>query len=172
MRLFALFLVIGFFGPSAVGRAEPLEQPTIMATLKIERERDGECSEIHGGVPAGQPSLTMSGLCHGWAATSCYDKLLILGNGVIEDQAQVLFTDQNRAIDLVKLVDLALRRRWPGHEHLHLQFGAASCDGDSLKLRVTGSHLKAKTEGSASSFKGLIQIRSPSNHRITLKSDD
>lgn len=163
MRLRFLLLVVGLFGSTSLVIAEPLDQPTVTVTLKIERERGGESSEIHAGVAGSQPSLAMSDIRHGWATASCKDKLLILGKGVVEDQGQVLFTEQNRAIDLVKLVDFAVRARWPGHEHLHLQFGVASCEGDSVVLPVTGSHLQAKAGGSAIGFRGAINVRSLSD---------
>ena len=95
--------------------------------------------------------------------------ILIVGTGVIEDQAQVLFTSQHRAANLVDLVDQGIGARWPGHTHLHLQFGTPSCAAGALTLPVSGSHLKTGVSGSAAGFHGMLRIAGPNRNQVTLR---
>lgn len=170
MRALSFLLAIGLAGAAFPVPSEPLPPPTVITNLNIQRERGAQCSEIRGGAAGAQPILAMADVCHGWTASSCLDMLLVRGNGVIEDQAQVLFTEQSKAIDLVSLVDLAIRARWPGHEHLHLQFGAVTCDSDSLLVAVSGSHLKASSTGTAVGFHGHVRVRSLNDHQVKIQS--
>jgi hypothetical protein len=170
MRFSPLLVAAGLVGALSATAAEALEQPTVTTTLRIDRERGGACTDIHAGAPGAAPALVMTDVCHDWAMASCFDKLLVRGDGVIEDRAQVLFTEENRAIDLMPFVDRAVGERWPGHVHLHLRFGAATCDGDSLELPFSGSHLKANTSGSAAGLRGLVRIMAPKDIRVSVKS--
>jgi hypothetical protein len=86
----------------------------------------------------------------------------------MEDQAQVLLTEENRAIDAVALVDNGIRARWPRDEHLHLMFAAPRCEGSALVLRFSGSHLRSNATGSASGFVGVLRIRSSQDQQITV----
>jgi hypothetical protein len=149
--------------------AEALEQPTVETAIRVERERDGSCSEIRAGKPGVAPVLIMTDICHGWSATTCADKLFFRGAGVTEDQGQVLLTDESRAVDAVRLVDQSIRARWPHHEHLHLTFDTPRCEGTALVLPFSGSHMLAKTNGSASGFAGELRIRSVQDQRVTVR---
>lgn len=164
-----LVLLIALAATAGEATAEPLEPPTTKTTIRVEREREGSCSEIRAGKPGVAPVLRMTDVCHGWTSSTCDDKLLILGQGVVEDQAQVLLTDKNRAINAVQLVDQGIRARWPVHEHLHLMFGAARCGQSALVLPVSGSHLRAGASGSASGFVGVLRIRSGRGQQVQLK---
>ncbi len=113
--------------------------------------------------------MNMTDVCHGWTTTNCMDMVLVVGIGVIEDQAQVLFTLENRAADLVGLVDKGIGARWPGHTHLHLKFGSPSCAEGALTLPVSGSQLKTGASGSAAGFHGVLQIAGPDRRRVSLR---
>jgi len=149
--------------------AEPLEQPTVKTVFQIERERGGSCSELHAGGPSAPPALNMTDVCHGWAATTCADKVMVRGEGVVEDQAQVLFTEADRASDLVWLVDEGIRAQWPGHEHLHLRFRPASCDETTLVVPFSGSHMKANASGPAAGMEGALRIGGPNEQRVSVR---
>ncbi len=169
MWLSYIVAVAGLVGGFGVACAEPLEQPTTRTVLQIEREAGGACSAIRGGASASRPALAMDDVCHGWSSSTCYDKLLVVARGVIEDQAKVLFTDADRAVDLTQLVDGAINRRWPGHVHLHLLFGTMSCDGGALVVPFSGSHLKADSDGSAATVNGLVRVTSPGESRVSVR---
>jgi hypothetical protein len=53
-----------------------------------------------------------------------------------------------------------------------LRFGSATCDGDSLVLSVSGSHLKANTSGAALGFRGIVRITTPKGIRVSVRSGD
>src|SRR5690242_19174314 len=82
MQHLTLLFLIAFAAPAGEATAEPLEPPTVLTTIRVARERDGSCSEVHAGK-AGAPSvLNMTDICHGWSTTTCADKLLTRGVGV------------------------------------------------------------------------------------------
>lgn len=149
--------------------AEPLEQPIVQTAIRVEREHDGSCSEIRAGKLGAAPVMAMTDICHGWSTTTCADKLFFRGVGVTEDQGQVLFTEENRAVDAVRLVDQGIRARWPRHEHLHLTFGAPRCEGTALVLPFSGSHMQANTNGSASGLAGELRMRSVQDQKVTVQ---
>lgn len=167
MRTVCLALV-ALCAASRPAIAGPLEQPTVKTIFQIERERGGSCSELHAGRPGAPPALNMTDVCHGWSATTCADKVMVRGEGVVEDQAQVLFTGADRATNLVQLVDEGIRAQWPGHEHLHLQFRPASCDGTILVAPFSGSHMKANASGAAAGMEGVLSIGGPNNTRVSV----
>jgi hypothetical protein len=171
MRFSNLLVTASIVGASCLASAEPLEPPTLKAAVQIEHARGGECSEIHAGRAGERSALAMTDICHGWTMMNCLDMVLVRGTGVIEDQAQVLFTDDNRAIDLVPLVDRAIRKKWPDHEHLHLQFGTASCEGESLVMTFSGSHIKSNSTGSAGGLRGVVRIDAPDKYSVSLRVD-
>ncbi|PZR35178.1 MAG: hypothetical protein DI526_08010 [Caulobacter segnis] len=121
------------------------------------------------GKPGGAPTLIMTDICHGWSTTTCADKLFFRGVGVTEDQGQVFFTEESRAVDAVRLVDQSIRTRWPRHEHLNLTFGAPRCEGAALVLPLSGSHMRANADGPASGFTGEIRMRSARDLRVTVR---
>lgn len=170
MRALSFLLVLGLAGAAIPVHSEPLDRLTVITNLNIERERDAQCSDIRAGAAGAQPPLAMTDVCHGWTAASCLDMLVVHGNGVTQDQAQVLFAEPNKALDLAWLVDLAIRAQWPGHELLHLQFGAVTCGSDSLRVAVSGSHLKAGSPGAAAGFHGDVRIRTLNDHQVTIRS--
>jgi hypothetical protein len=165
------FLVVALAAGVGPAWAEPLEPPTVRTTIQVERTRDGSCSEVHAGKAGGPAPLAMTDICHGWSSATCADKLLVVGAGVTEDQAQVLFTGENRAVDVVALVDAAVRAKWPRHEYLHLSFGAPSCEGAAMVLPVSGSHLLADSTGSATGFAGELRITDPRDHPVRLEAE-
>jgi hypothetical protein len=167
MRPLRLF-VLALSTTAGLAAAEPLEQPTVHTTLQVERERGGSCSEVHAGKSSMSPALNMTDICHGWTSATCADKLLVHGIGLTEDQAQVLLTEENRAIDAVHLVDQGIQARWPHHEHLHLVFDAPRCEGGAIVLSFSGSHLLANSSGSASALVGVLRIRSSQDHQVEL----
>lgn len=168
MRRLGFFLLIALAATSR-SAAEPLEQPTVQTTVRVEREEGGWCSEVQAGKPGSAPGLRMTAICHGWSATTCADKLLVLGKGVMEDQAQVLLTEQNSAIDAVALVDKGIRARWPRDEHLHLMFGTPRCEGSAVVVRFSGSHLRANASGSATGFVGVLGIGSAKDQQVVVR---
>ncbi|MBO9557881.1 MAG: hypothetical protein J7515_04765, partial [Caulobacter sp.] len=135
--------------------------------LRITQEKDGACAEIRGGRSADHPALVMTDVCHGWNTFACGDILLVEGEPVIEAQGQVLFVAEDKTVDLVLLIDRAVERRWPGHAHLHLDFGSPSCDGAVLTAPFTGSHMKGDT-GSAAPLQGRIRIGGPTSQTVEL----
>jgi hypothetical protein len=171
MRRISLSLLIALTATVGDAKAEPLEQPTVQTTIRIEREQDGSCSEVHAGKPGAAPVLNMTGICHGWSSTTCADKFFVRGVGVLEDQAQVLLTEENRAIDAVQLVDQGIRARWPRHEHLHLTFGTPRCERSAVVLPFSGSHLRAKANGSASGFVGVLRVKGARDQQVTVEPD-
>jgi hypothetical protein len=168
MHHIRLFFLLALAATAREATAEPLEQPIVQTTIHVEREQGGSCSELHAGKPSAAPVLNMTDICHGWSTTTCADKLLVRGVGVTEDQAQVLFTNDNRAIDLVRLVDQGVRTRWSRHEHLRLTFGTPRCEGSTVVLPLSGSHIRVNTTGSASGFAGTLRIRSGQDQQITI----
>ncbi|MFT4254514.1 MAG: hypothetical protein QM608_18765 [Caulobacter sp.] len=170
MRPLKLLVIALAFG-AGPARAEPLEPPTVRTTIQVERTEDGSCSEVHAGKAGGPAPLAMTDICHGWSSATCADKLLVVGAGVTEDQAQVLFTGENRVTDVVALVDAAVGARWPRHEHLHLSFGAPRCVDGAMVLPVSGSHLLADSTGSASGFSGELRIAGPDDHSVRLEAE-
>jgi hypothetical protein len=169
MRHPRLFLLMALAATAGEAMAEPLEQPTVQTALRVERERGGSCSEVHAGKPGATSALNMTDLCHGWSTTTCADKLLVRGVGVMEDQAQVLLTEENRVIDAVRLVDQGIHARWPGHQHLHLTFGTPRCERSEVVLPFSGSHMEAKASGPASAFVGVLRIRSAHDQKVTVE---
>ncbi len=146
--------------------ASALEAPTVKSNLQIVQERGGGCAELRAGRPGSAPVLIMTDVCHGWATISCLDMVMIKGSGVVEDQAMVLFTTENRSVDLVRIIDRSIAAVWRGHTHLHLQFGNPTCDG-ALHVPVWGSHLNA--EGPARGFRGSVQIVGPTRYDVSIK---
>jgi hypothetical protein len=169
MRTARLLALVALCTSSRPAVAEPLEQPTVKTIFGIERERGGSCSELHAGRPGAPPALNMTDVCHGWVATTCADKVMVRGEGVVEDQAQVLFTGADRTVDLVGLVDAGVRAQWPGHEHLHLQFRAAFCDGTTLVAPFSGSHIEASVSGPAAAMQGALRIIGPNEHVVDVR---
>jgi hypothetical protein len=110
----------------------------------------------------------MVNVCHGWVAMTCADKIVVRGEGVVEDQAQILFTELNQATDLARLVNKGIRARWPGHDYLHLRFGSAACDGTTLILPFSGSHMKVNSMGSAAAMVGALRIIAPNDRRVSV----
>ncbi|MBQ1561864.1 MULTISPECIES: hypothetical protein [Caulobacter] len=164
-----LSLLIALTVTVSQAAAEPLEPPIVQTAIRVEREQNGACAEIRAGKPGSTPVLIMSDICHGWSTTTCADKLFFRGVGVIEDQGRVLLTEENRAVDAVRLVDQSIRTRWPRHEHLHLTFGAPRCDGIALVLPFSGSHMQAGTNGSAAGFAGEIRVRNANDQQVTVQ---
>ena len=150
----------------AAGYAEALEPPTARTALRIEQEKDGPCAELRAGGTDTQPALVMTDICHGWSASACGDMLFVEGHPVVEAQGQILFMTEDRAIDLVPLIDQAIARRWPGHEHLHLTFGTPRCEGASLVAPFTGSYVKRNTSGAATALKGRLLIDGPTSQSV------
>jgi hypothetical protein len=169
MRAVYFLALVSLSAASGRAMSAPLEQPTVKTMVTVEHERGGSCSELHAGKPGTPPTLNMTDVCHGWTATNCDDMVLIRGVGIVEDQAKVLFTDENREVDLVRSVDRGIIARWPGHENLHLQFRAASCDGGTLTVPFSGSHLRAKSTGSAAGFEGVLRITGPNNLKVSVE---
>lgn len=101
MRLSIVLAHVALISVSSATGTQALEQPTVTTTLKIDRERGAACTDINAGAPGAPPTLVMTDVCHDWATVSCFDKLLVRGDGVVADRAQVLFTEENRAVDLV-----------------------------------------------------------------------
>jgi hypothetical protein len=135
-----LLLIVGLAGVSAPGFAEPLEPPLVRSTLQIDREAGGGCSELRAGPSISVPILTMKDVCHGWTTATCLDKLFVHGFGVMADQAQVLFTEKDRAIDLLPLVDAAIGKRWPKGSRTNNRFRLGVEVGWCSSIR-RGSHV-------------------------------
>jgi hypothetical protein len=148
--------------------AEPLEPPTIKTVLRIEQEKNGACAEIRAGRSETRPALVMTDICHGWSASGCGDMLFVEGRPVVEAQGQVLFVEDDKAVDLIPLIDRAIDRRWPGDKHLHLAFGTPYCDGGRLVAPFSGSHLKRGTTGSAAALEGRVLVVSPDSQIVQL----
>jgi hypothetical protein len=148
------------------GQAEALEPPTVQAALRIVQEKGGACAELRAGGTDARPALVMSDVCHGWSASACDDMLFVEAHPVIEAQAQVLFMSEDRAIDLVPLIDQAVARRWPGQEHLHLAFEAPRCEDGGLVAPFTGSRVKRDVSGPATALKGRLVIDDPTRQAV------
>jgi hypothetical protein len=147
----------------------PLEGPTLKVHIEVEREAGGGCSALMAGRSTSHPVMIMGGVCHGWGTASCADNILFVGEPVIEAQAQVLFTVRDKSLDLVPLIDRAIARQWPGHGHLHLNFGKATCDGQTLVAPFAGSELASGKDGPAQGMVGSVRITSPSDYRVTVQ---
>ncbi len=148
--------------------AEALEPPTVETALRITQEKDGACAEIRGGRSTKHPALVMTDVCHGWKTFACGDMLFVEAEPVVEAQGQVLFFGEDKAVDLVSLIDRAVDARWPGHAHLHLDFGAPRCDGATLVAPFTGSHMKRGASGSAAALQGRVRIAGPTDRTVEL----
>ena len=148
------------------GSAEALEPPTIRVALRIEQEKGGVCAELRAGGTEARPALVMTDICHGWSASACGDMLFVEGHPVVEAQGQVLFIAEDKAVDLVALVDQAIARRWPDREHLHLAFGAPRCEDGDLVAPFTGSHVKRDVSGPATAMKGHLAIAGPTDQAV------
>ncbi|MEJ2814818.1 hypothetical protein [Caulobacter sp. CCG-8] len=148
--------------------AEALEPPTVETALRIAQEKGGACTEIRGGRSASHPALVMTDVCHGWRTFACGDMLFVEAEPVIEAQGQVLFVAEDKAVDLVALIDRAMDARWPGNSHLHLDFGAPRCDGATLVAPFTGSHMKRGASGSAGALQGRVRIVGPTRQVVEL----
>ena len=163
MKFSHAFVLVGLVFAPLSTVAEELEAPTVKTLFQVEREKGGSCSIIRAGASAAHPALVMTDICHGWSTSACNDMVLVEGHGLVSAQGRVLFTDADRSVDLVPLVDRALGRRWSGQEHLHLVFESAHCDGATLVAPFSGSRLKIDSTGSATAMKGVIRITSPTD---------
>ncbi len=155
-----------------MAKAEPLEPPTLKVTLQIEQERAGGCAELRAGRRGVQPALVMIHLCHGWTTKSCGGALLVHAIGVKEDQARVLFMDQNRSIDLVQPIDRAIRARWPRNQHLDLSFGNPVCEGPGVAVPFAASRTAAKESGPAFGLTGVAHAKGPHDVQVRVESAD
>ena len=99
---------------------------------------------------------------------TCDDRVWFRGNGVVQDQAQVLFNAPDRALDVARLIDDEVARRWPGREVLRLAFERPSCGKEGLVVEFSGSHV-ASEGGSAAGLVGEVRIAGPSDHAVTLR---
>ena len=113
--------------------------------------------------------MTMGDVCHGWSTASCAGNILFVGEPVIEAQAQVLLTGPDKSISIVPLIDREITKQWPGHGHLHLRFGKATCDGHTLVTPFAGSELASGKGGPAQGMMGSVCITSPSDYRVTVQ---
>ena len=148
-----------------------LEPPITQFDIRVRQEVDGGCAELEAGRKGSRPVLHMAGICHGWSSFACQDLTFFKGQGVTEDQAQILFTRGNRTLDLVRVLEAAVVRKWPGRTHLHLFFGPPRCE-NSFAVGFTGSQVDARKGGSARGMKGRIWVGSPTAYRVWLSRDD
>lgn len=169
MRLVSFSLVIALSLLARGAKALELEQPTVRTNIRVERERYGSCSNVRAGTANAPTALNMKDVCHGWVATTCADKLLIVGQGVVEDQGQVLVESHARSVDTVRLVDAGIRARWPGHEHLNLSFGTPRCEQSTVVLPFSGSHQLIGASGPAAVLRGTLKVRSTRDQSVSLE---
>ena len=148
-----------------------LEPPIAQFAIHVRQEVDGGCAELEAGRKGLRPALRMTGICHGWSSFACRNLTFFKGQGVTEDQAQILFTQSNRTLDLVRALDAAITRKWPGRAHLHLFFDRPECE-NSFAVTFTGSHVDASKGGSASGMKGRIWVAGPAVYRVWLKGEE
>jgi len=163
MAIAPLFLALALLAPQA-SAPEPLEDWT---NIRIQQEVDGSCAIIRAGRSLDRPAMTMDGVCHGWQSETCGGRVWFRGNGVVQDQAQVLFAQPDRALDVARLIDDEVARRWPGREVLRLTFERPSCGAKGLVVKVSGSHV-AGEGGSAVDIVGEVHIAGPTDHALTL----
>lgn len=152
----------------AVASAQASEPLDAWTNVRIEQEIDGSCAEIRAGRSLDRPVMLMDGACHGWRSETCGDRIWFQASGVVQDQAQVLFARSDRVLDVARLVDDEVARRWPDREVLHLEFTSLTCGADGLVARYVGSHVKSEG-GPAAGMTGEVRIGGPADHALTLK---
>ena len=142
-------------------------------TMRVERETGGNCSVLRADTSShDDDALVMSNVCHGWEILSCGEAIFVKGNGVVEDQAKVLFTEPHEAIlDLVPLVDQAIGSRWVAESHVHLIFGPVTCEGSSMVIQFSGSRLKIGASGSTVGMAGQIRVASATDFTVSVETD-
>ncbi|PVM73840.1 hypothetical protein [Caulobacter radicis] len=158
----ALFLALAVASAQA---SEPLDSWT---NVRIEQEIDGSCAEIRAGRSVDRPAMIMDDVCHGWRSETCGDRIWFQAKGVVQDQAQVLFTRTDGVLDIARLIDDEVARRWSDREVLRLEFTSLACGADGLVARYVGSHVKTEG-GPATGMAGEVRIGGPYDHALSLK---
>jgi hypothetical protein len=153
--------------------AQELEGPTVTTTIRIERETGGNCSVLRADTSSHNDDAPfMSNVCHGWETVSCGTAIFVRGNGVVEDQAQILFAEPHEAmLDLVPLVDQAIDSRWPAESHVHLIFGPVTCEGSLMVVQFSGSHLMTGASGSTEGMVGQIRLASATEFAVSVEAE-
>lgn len=151
--------------------AQQMEEPTVTTTIEIEREAGGSCSTLRANTSShSNDALVMSNVCHGWETVSCGEAIFVKGDGIVEDQAQVLFTEpRDVSLDLVLLVDQAVGSRWPAESHVHLSFGPVTCEESSIMVQFSGSHFKIGASGSTEGMTGQVRLVSATNFTVRVE---
>ncbi|KSB88325.1 hypothetical protein AS593_09260 [Caulobacter vibrioides] len=164
MAIAPLLIAFALLAAPASG-PEPLEDWT---NIRIEQEVDGSCAVIRAGRSVDHPAMVMDGVCHGWQSETCGGRVWFRGEGVVQDQARVLFAQPDSALDVARLIDDEVARRWPGREVLRLAFERPSCGGEGLMVKFSGSHV-AGEGGAAVDIAGEVRIAGPSDHVLALR---
>lgn len=163
-----LLLLLASGGAAPAPSAEPLERPIASVTLSVRQEANGQCAEVDAGLKGRPALIRMTDLCHGWSSQSCAATLLIKGQGIIEDAAQILFLRENRSADLVALIDAEIGRKWPDNEHLHLAFAGVDCGGPGMAVAFSGSRVPKGVPASAIGIKGTVTLRAPTRIEVEI----